>query len=112
MTANKAENTFYLPRNYIKFLTPGFDSISHQFKWLFMLTGVGKQLQDCFRNGGGIAYTSYPEFHAWMNEFSVKRHEALLLQQHIPSIPGKLFYIREGGGSQKSNCMLQNRSLT
>ncbi len=88
MIANKEQNTYFLPRNYIKSLTPGFESIAHQFKWLFMLTGVADQLKNCFKNGGGIPYASYPQFHSWMNEYSVQRHEALLLKQHIPSIPG------------------------
>eukprot|EP00794_Sanderia_malayensis_P012706 gene12706-14011_t len=86
----KADNTtqYFLPRNYIKFLTPGFESISHQFKWLMMLAGVSDKVENCFRNGGGIPYSSYPAFHAWMNEYSEKRHEALLLQHHVPSIDG------------------------
>ena len=109
--ANKSDNTFFLPRNYIKYLTPGFDSIAHQFKWLFMLTGVQQELRKCMKVGGGIHYASYPDFHEWMNEYSVKRHEALLLQQHIPSIHGLTEKLEDGITCLDIGCGMGSPSL-
>jgi len=109
--ANKGDSTFNLPKSYAKFLTPGFESIAHQFKWLFMLTGVQKQLRECMKAGGGIHYSSYPEFHEWMNEYSVKRHEALLLQQHIPSINGLTEKLHKGIKCLDIGCGMGSPSL-
>ena len=111
VTANKADNTFYLPKNYVKFLTPGFDSIAHQFKWLFMLTGVKEQVKTCFKDGGGIPYSSYPEFHAWMNEYSVQRHNALLLTHHVPSIAGLTEKLENGIKCLDMGCGMGSPSL-
>ena len=109
--ANKQDNTFLLPKSYRRHLTRGFDSIAHQFKWLFMLTGVKDQLRTCFKNGGGIPYSSYPEFHSWMNEYSVKRHEALLLEQHIPSIEGLPEMLEKGAKCLDIGCGMGSPSL-
>ena len=109
--ANKDDNTFHLPKHYVKYLTPGFDSIAHMFKWLFMLTGVQKELKTCFKEGGGIPYSKYPEFHKWMNEYSVKRHEALLLQQHIPSIDGLTELLEKGAKCLDIGCGMGSPSL-
>lgn len=109
--ANKAGNTYYLPKQYIKFLTPGFDSVAQMFKWLFMLTTVQKELRGCFKDGGGIPYSSYPEFHEWMNEYSLRRHEALLLQQHIPSIIGLTEKLEAGANCLDIGCGMGSPSL-
>ena len=109
--ANKDDNSFVLPKHYAKFLTPGFDSIAHQFKWLFMLSSVKKELRHCFKEGGGIPYSSYPEFHEWMNEYSVKRHDALLLQQHIPSIKGLTEKLQSGAKCLDIGCGMGSPSL-
>ncbi len=56
--------TYALPPEHAASLTraAGIDNLS-SFMQLFPLLGnVSAQIVDCFRNGGGVPYYSYPEF--------------------------------------------------
>ena len=53
-----------------------------------MFPPVLSQLQQCFKEGGGIPYSSYDEFHQVMGAFSKEGHNQNLIQKFLPSIEG------------------------
>eukprot|EP00795_Rhopilema_esculentum_P005096 gene5096-213_t len=83
---NRDDNTYFLPRSYIPLLKGG--SMTMFSTILLMFSERSQELNACFRNGGGIPYSSYKEFHRWMNEFSTRNHKANLVDVFIPSIEG------------------------
>ena len=47
-----------------------------------------KELLDCFKNGGGIPYSSFKGFYSLSSELSHERHKEELIEHFIPSIEG------------------------
>lgn len=92
VTYDRERNAYFLPRNYIPFLTPGKHDLSVFTKTMLMMTENSEKLVDCFRNGGGISYDHFKRFHTWMNELSIKRHETDLISHFIPSVEGTKLY--------------------
>src|SRR5262245_13418878 len=67
-----AGDTYFLPREHAEFLTraasPNNLAVTAQF--IPVLASVENEIVECFRNGGGVPYSSYPRFHEVMAEES------------------------------------------
>ncbi|GAA3680121.1 class I SAM-dependent methyltransferase [Nocardioides ginsengisoli] len=81
---------YALPPERAACLTPadGPVNLARSLKMLTMLAGVAPDLQDRFRDGGGLGYDHYPRFHAMMAEDAAATHDAGLLDVVVPTVPG------------------------
>jgi ubiquinone/menaquinone biosynthesis C-methylase UbiE len=53
-----------------------------------LLAGVEQEVVECFRQGGGVPYSSYERFHTLMAEDSATVHDASLIDGILPLVPG------------------------
>ncbi|TWD72547.1 methyltransferase family protein [Kribbella amoyensis] len=82
--------TFRLPPEHAAFLTraAGPDNLAKAMQFVPLMAGVESPLVDCFRDGGGVPYSEYTEFHRLMAEDSGAVFDALLLDVTLPLVPG------------------------
>src|SRR6266705_6106388 len=57
-------------------------------QYIIMLAQVQEQIVDCFSRGGGVPYSSFPDFQRLMAEESTQVVDSSLLQVTLPLIPG------------------------
>ena len=93
-----AAGTFALPAEHAMFLTraagPGnFASIT---QFVALLGKVEGDIVECFRNGGGVPYASYPEFQRLMGEESAQTFDATLTDVTLHLVDGLVDRLREG----------------
>ena len=93
-----AGGTYFLPREHAAFLTraasPNNLAVTAQF--IPVLASVENEIVECFRNGGGVPYSSYPRFHEVMAEDSNQTVGAGLIDAILPLVPGLIERLREG----------------
>ena len=86
-TIDKESNTYFLPRSRVAYFQNAIARLLFE-EFFIMFPPVLGELEQCFRKGGGVPYSSYAGFHELMNGMSAQGHKANLLQNHIPSIEG------------------------
>lgn len=74
----------------------GPDNLASLAQFVALLGGVEDELVDCFREGGGVPYSSYPKFHEIMAEDSAQIHDALLIDAIIPLGEGLVEALEDG----------------
>ena len=84
------DRTYRLPPEHAAFLTraSGPDNLAGATQFLVLLAGVESSLVECFRQGGGVPYSKYTEFHRLMAEDSGAVFDAALLSAILPLVPG------------------------
>ena len=84
------DGTYALPAEHAAFLTSdaGPDNLSHVMQFIPLLAGVEQEVVECFRQGGGVPYSSYERFHTLMAEDSATVHDASLIDGILPLVPG------------------------
>jgi SAM-dependent methyltransferase len=92
------ERTYRLPPEHAAMLTraAGPDNLAAATQFLSLLAGVESHLVDCFRNGGGVPYSEYTEFHRLMAEDSGAVFDAALIDSILPLAPGLPDRLRDG----------------
>ncbi len=92
------EGLFSLPPARAAWLTrdAGPDNLASLAQFVSLLGGVEDEIVDCFVQGGGVPYSSYPKFQQLMAEDSAHIHDALLVDQIIPMAEGLPDALREG----------------
>jgi 2-polyprenyl-3-methyl-5-hydroxy-6-metoxy-1,4-benzoquinol methylase len=85
-----AAKRFWFPPKHAACLTraAGPDNLASQAQYVAMLGDVETQIVDCFKNGGGVPYSSYPAFQKLMAEESSQVFDATLLDVTLPLVPG------------------------
>ncbi|MFN0120264.1 MAG: class I SAM-dependent methyltransferase [Blastocatellia bacterium] len=63
-------------------------NLAASMQFIPLLAAVEDQIVDCFVNGGGVPYASYPRFHAVMAEESDMTTVGGLLEHILPLVPG------------------------
>lgn len=93
-----AAETYYLPMEYAGLLThaAGAENMAIYTQYIGVLAGVEEKIVRCFRNGGGVSYSSYPGFHEVMAEDSYANVVEPLLEQILPIVPGLTERLRGG----------------
>jgi SAM-dependent methyltransferase len=81
---------FRLPPEHAASLTraAGPGNLASYAQFVAMLGKVEDGVTDCFRHGGGVAYSQYPEFQRLMAEDSGMIFDATLLEVVLPLVPG------------------------
>jgi 2-polyprenyl-3-methyl-5-hydroxy-6-metoxy-1,4-benzoquinol methylase len=85
-----ARRTYWLPREHAAFLTraAGPRNVAGSMQLVALLARVEGRLVDCFRDGGGVPYPEFTEFHRLMAEDSGAVFDAALLDTVLPLVPG------------------------
>ena len=85
-----ANGTYHLPTEHAACLTraAGPENLARLAQFIPLMATVEKPLLDCFCNGGGVPYSEYGDFHRIMAEESAATHDAGLLTEVLPLVPG------------------------
>jgi 2-polyprenyl-3-methyl-5-hydroxy-6-metoxy-1,4-benzoquinol methylase len=85
-----ADATYSLPAEHAACLTraAGPDNIALFARAVPLFGQAESAVIDCFRNGGGLPYSAYPDFHAAQAEQTAGTLEATLVDQVVPLVPG------------------------
>jgi 2-polyprenyl-3-methyl-5-hydroxy-6-metoxy-1,4-benzoquinol methylase len=81
---------YHLPPEHAGFLTraAGLNNMAFFAQYIALTGLIEKQLIDCFRNGGGVPYSAYPEFQALQAEESTPLYDTALVGAMLPLVPG------------------------
>jgi 2-polyprenyl-3-methyl-5-hydroxy-6-metoxy-1,4-benzoquinol methylase len=98
ITYDPASNTYRLPAEHAACLTrdSGPDNLAHVMQFIPLLASVEEVIVTCFRNGGGVPYRAYRRFHQLMAEDSATVHDAALIDEIVPLVPGLTNRLRSG----------------
>ena len=93
-----ADRTYRLPPEHAASLTraAGPGNLAGTTQFISLLAGVESHLAECFRNGGGVPYSEYTEFHRLMAEDSGAVFDAALIDGILPLVPGLPERLRDG----------------
>ena len=83
-------NTYLLPPEHAACLTraAGPDNLARLVAMLPILAQVDEQVEEAFRSGGGVPYSSYKRFHEVMAEESGEVVDASLIDTVLPMVEG------------------------
>ncbi|PKB80059.1 MAG: transcriptional regulator [SAR202 cluster bacterium Io17-Chloro-G9] len=90
--------TYILPPEHAQSITrtAGADNIAFYTAYLSVLGSTENQLIECFRNGGGVPYSSFPGFQPLQAEETAMGHEATLIDSILPLVPGIVPRLQSG----------------
>jgi SAM-dependent methyltransferase len=90
--------TFHLPAASAASLTraAGSGNLAVYFQYLALLGKVEDDIVTCFREGGGVPYSAYPEFQELMAEESAQVFDGTLIDQTLPLVPGLVEALQAG----------------
>ena len=93
-----AQGTYRLPDEHAAWLTrdAGTNNLAFQAQYIVMLANVQEEIVDCFSRGGGVPYSSFPDFQRLMAEESTQVVDSSLLQVTLPLIPGLMERLQAG----------------
>jgi ubiquinone/menaquinone biosynthesis C-methylase UbiE len=93
-----AAESFSLPADHAAWLTraAGPDNLAIDAQYVGLLALVEDQVVECFRNGGGVPYSSFPKFQALMAEDSSAVRDATLIDVTLPLVPGLTDRLEQG----------------
>lgn len=85
-----AHGTYHLPAAHSAMLTraAGPDNLATIAQYVPLLAQVESQVVRCFRHGGGVPYSEYPEFQRLMAEESAQVFDATLVDVTVDIVPG------------------------
>jgi 2-polyprenyl-3-methyl-5-hydroxy-6-metoxy-1,4-benzoquinol methylase len=82
--------TWWLPGEHAAVLTraAGKDNLARLAQFIGLMADVEHQVVACFRDGGGVGYDAFTEFHALMAEDSKEMAEGILIDEVVPIVDG------------------------
>ncbi len=89
---------YVLPPEHATALTrsAGPDNLAMFMQYTALLGSVEGDVVDCFRNGGGVPYSAFPDFHRVMAEESAQVIDATLLDVTLPLATGLVERLESG----------------
>jgi 2-polyprenyl-3-methyl-5-hydroxy-6-metoxy-1,4-benzoquinol methylase len=93
-----ATRTYRLPPEHAQWVTraAGADNLALQTQFIGMLARVEELVEACFREGGGVGYEHYQDFHRLMAEDSASVHDNALIEVMLPIVDGLPDRLRSG----------------
>jgi 2-polyprenyl-3-methyl-5-hydroxy-6-metoxy-1,4-benzoquinol methylase len=90
--------TYELPAEHAAFLTPEArtNNIANFAQLIPLIGNVEDEIVECFRNGGGVPYSSYKRFPEVMRELSAPTFDLLLVDKILPLAPGLVDLLNGG----------------
>ncbi|MCA9274285.1 MAG: methyltransferase domain-containing protein [Phycisphaerales bacterium] len=97
---------YLLPESHAAFLTRSSspNNLGVAFQFLPVLASVEDGIVDCFRNGGGVPYSSYPRFHTVMAEMSDQTVVSGLVEAILPLVNGMNAKLESGASLLDVGC--------
>ncbi len=91
-------HTYVLPAEHAASLTrsAGADNLASIAQYVPILASVEQPLLDCFRNGGGLAYSYFPRFQTVQAEETTHVFDATLVQRTLPLVQGLIEKLEDG----------------
>ena len=91
-------NTYFLPPEHATWLSRKSkeDNIAVFAQYIPQLGSVEDEILDCFKNGGGVPYSSFKRFHEIMEEDSGQSIVPVIASQVIPLMEGMKEALLEG----------------
>jgi ubiquinone/menaquinone biosynthesis C-methylase UbiE len=98
VACNPQDETYWLPAEHAQWLTraAGADNLAMQAPYIPMLAQVEAPIIECFRNGGGVPYSAYPRLQELMRVETGAVHDAVLVDDVLPLVPGLLERLQTG----------------
>jgi ubiquinone/menaquinone biosynthesis C-methylase UbiE len=92
------DETYWLPAEHARWLTRsvGADNLAVQAPYIPMLAQVEEPIIECFRNGGGVPYSAYPRLQELMRAETGAVHDAVLVNDVLPLVPGLVDRLQAG----------------
>lgn len=92
------EKSYRLPREHAAYLTrsAGADNMAVMMQFVPMMASVESDVAECFRQGGGVPYSHFDDFHPLMVECSSGVQDASLLSKTLPLVPGIVERLQRG----------------
>jgi SAM-dependent methyltransferase len=89
---------YSLPAEHAAWLTRevGSNNFSSVMPFIPALAVVEDAIIDCFRNGGGVPYESFPSIHHVIADSSMATHDELLIDVALPTVPGLVERLEKG----------------
>jgi 2-polyprenyl-3-methyl-5-hydroxy-6-metoxy-1,4-benzoquinol methylase len=92
---DSSNEEYYLPREHSAFLTrkAGLNNLAVFAQYISLMGDVEDKIVKCFRNGGGLPYSEYPEFQQLHAEESARVFDNRLIEKILklnPEINGRL----------------------
>lgn len=89
MEHDAAAGTYWLPAEHAASLTraAGPGNLATMAEFISLFGNVEDGIVDCFKNGGGVPYSSFPKFQQLMANESAQVFDATLLNVTLPLIP-------------------------
>jgi SAM-dependent methyltransferase len=90
--------TYHLPAEHAAMVTraAGPDNLASFAQFVAMLGKVETDVVDSFQNGGGVPYSSFPEFQTLMAEESAAIFDATLVDVTLPLVPDLVDRLKAG----------------
>lgn len=85
-----AAGTYRLPPEHAALLTrsAGMNNMAFVSQYVALVGSVEKQVIDCFRRGGGVPYSAYPDFQRLQGEESAALYDTQLVGTILPFVTG------------------------
>ncbi len=95
---NPADSAYHFPREHAALLTRAatLGNMAAFMQYISVLGFVEDEIVECFKNGGGVPYSSYPRFHQVMAEDSGQTVVAALNDAILPLVPGLVGSLEKG----------------
>jgi SAM-dependent methyltransferase len=93
-----ANKTYRLPPENAASVTraAGPGNIANMMQMTAMMGNVEDQIVECFRKGGGVPYSEYPQFQRMMAEQSEQLFDVTLVEGTLPLVPGLIERLKAG----------------
>jgi ubiquinone/menaquinone biosynthesis C-methylase UbiE len=90
--------TYRLPPEHAAFVTraAGPNNLAALMQFIPLLALVEEDVVTCFREGGGVPYSSFPKFQKLMAESSAQVHDAALIGGVLPLVDGLVSKLEAG----------------
>jgi 2-polyprenyl-3-methyl-5-hydroxy-6-metoxy-1,4-benzoquinol methylase len=100
------DRTYRLPAEHAAALTraAGPNNAAAFAAYVPVLAAVEEEVTRCFREGGGVPYSSYPRFQEVMAEDSGAVADATLVDVTLPLVPGLVDRLRDGIDAADIGC--------
>ena len=98
VTYDANDETYALPAEHAACLTraAGPKNLAIQSQYIPLLASVQPQVLECFRNGGGVPYEAFGDFHRIMAEESGSAHDVALIDTTLPLVPAIVERLKQG----------------
>ena len=106
MEHDAANGTYWLPAEHAASLTraAGPGNLATMAEFISLFGNVEDQIVDCFKNGGGVPYASFPKFQQLMAQESAQIFDATLLDVTLPLAAGLKDRLAEGIDAADVGC--------